>query len=108
MALNAVWFTFSILNGANWLAIAAVGVFLGFASSYTLHRQGKYQLGDLTNYLFSCFAVFIAANAVPPIGHVSFIFIGLAGLPFLIFSLRRQRNLVIALIALPIVLWIAA
>jgi len=108
VALNAVWFTFSILNGANWLAIAAVGVFLGFASSYTLHRQGKYQLGDLTNYLFSCFAVFIAANAVPPIGHVSFIFIGLAGLPFLIFSLRRQRNQVIALIALPIVLWIAA
>jgi len=29
-------------------------------------------------------------------------------LPFLIFSLRRQRNQVIALIALPIVLWIAA
>lgn len=108
VGMNAIWFIVSILNDATWLAIGSVGVFLGFAASYVLHRQDKYQLGDLANYLFSCSAVFIAANAVPPIGHVSFLFIGLAGLPFLMFSLRRQRNLVIALIALPISLWITA
>lgn len=91
--------------GAPRLEIAAGIATIGFLGGILLHRYEWHTLARITWLLAANAAIFLASLVVHPSGYMSFILLAAAGIPFLIFSINRKLPIVLALVALPVVLW---
>jgi signal transduction histidine kinase len=84
---------------------AAAIVTAGSVTGLVLHALRRYTLSRCIWLVSSNIGVFLGANLVDPIGHMDSILVACVGVPFLIFSWRSERGMMLALVGLPIILW---
>ena len=90
----------------SWAVVAAAAlVGLGFTSGMILHRMNAHTLARITWFLIANVGAFWATFLVHPMGYISFMFAPACAMPFLMFSLGRDRNTVISLVCVPITFW---
>lgn len=99
--------TASILQ-ADRLLVAALIATVGFLTGILLHKMTKHLAARLIWLCSANIAVFLASIVTPPAGNMSTIFIAIAAIPFVVFRLRNQRRWIIALVVLPMALWLTS
>lgn len=105
LTLTFAWMVLTALSGQPEVSLIGALAFVGFA----LVRLLKDRLPLLwVNTLWltsSNLAIFLGACVVHPSGRVDMMLIPMAGFPFAVFSIYRDRFHVAALAGLPVVLW---
>lgn len=102
------WYIIATILKAPRLEVAAAIATIGFLAGIALHWRGLHTTARVTWLLSANVAIFLASLVVHPSGYMSFILLAAAGMPFLIFSTRRNLPLIIFLVLLPVFLWFFA
>lgn len=102
---SVLWVIASWLIGSVTLTIASCLIMFCCLIGYGLHVVERHELAKIVWLGGTSCALAYGATAVDPAGGLPFIFVPLAVLPFLLYSVRRQRLLMGVMTALPLVLW---
>ena len=105
LPLSLIWIVVGTYIGSWQLAAAAALVGLGFTSGLVLHGIQKHTAARITWFILANFGAFWGTFLVHPLGNVHFMFAPACAMPFLMFSLGRDRRIVTLLVGLPIILW---
>lgn len=100
-----LWVVASWLIGSVTLTIASCMVMFSCLIGYGLHVVERHELAKFVWLGGTSCSLAYGATAVDPAGGLPFIFVPLAVLPFLLYSVRRQRMMLWGMTALPLVLW---
>jgi signal transduction histidine kinase len=105
LLLCSGWLVLTAFSGesaAMWIAVLALS---GFALARLLKTRLSLLGVNMIWLITTNVAVFLAAGIVHPAGLMTVILFPLAGFPFALFSLSRERPFVVGMTALPVVLW---
>ncbi len=100
-----IWVIASWLIGSVTLTIGSCLIMFCCLIGYGLHIIERHELAKFTWLGGTSCALAYGATAVDPAGGLPFIFVPLAVLPFLLYSVRRQRVMLWGMTALPLLLW---
>lgn len=101
--LLALYLNAPIFIGA---ALFAVG---GLSLSIFIHSQGKHTLARCTWILVGNIAIFISSTfSVHPDANGTLMLVAWIGLPFLLFSWKDERKILIGLTTIPVLMWFAS
>lgn len=100
------WVGLALYLNAEIMLAAASLAFVGSIAGLIFHGLTFSLLAGLCFLVGANLALLIGAVVVHPSGLLAVMYLGLAGIPFLIFSWERGRLLIILLSILPPVLWI--
>ncbi|MGR3586890.1 MAG: sensor histidine kinase [Paracoccaceae bacterium] len=100
------WLVLTAFSGAMELFGIAALAFSGFALARLLKEQASLLCVNMIWLLTTNIAVFLAAGVVHSSGLMAVILVPMAGFPFALFSLRRERLFLMGMAALPVVLWL--
>ncbi len=104
-AIGIGWVIFAYLLAADWLLLAALIATIGCLFGIVLHKIEWHLSASLVWLSSASAAVFLASLVTPPEGHMSFIFVAFAAMPFIALRQGSQAFWFIAMVLLPIALW---
>lgn len=99
------WVAMAYVLDAPRLMIAALIATFGFIAGSIMHRVMWHGLARVTWLTSANVAVLIASFVTPREGSMSYIFVAIAAVPFVIFSLKSHRDVCIGFSGLPVILW---
>lgn len=100
-----LWVILTVFLGVSGGIIAAAIAFISYTIAYAVYAPGRRVLATSIWVIGTNCAVLAGTFIVHPLGHVPFLFMSVTGLPFVVFSIRRQLPLLIGFVAFPIALW---
>lgn len=101
----ALWVILTVFLGVPGGILAATIAFVSYTIAFLVYSPGRRVLATAIWVVGTNCAVLAGTFIVHPLGHTSFLFMSVTGLPFVVFSIRRQLPLLVSFVALPIVLW---
>jgi len=108
MLISLLWAGLGFFLEAPICTITSVCVAAGCAISILLHKLNHHTFARCLYLIVGCVGVFLGSNLIDPIGDFDLVLVVAIGLPYLTFSWRNERNMVIAFTFLPIILWCIA
>lgn len=105
MFISLFWSGLGIFLEAPICTVTALFVAAGCALSLVLYQLGHDILARCIWLGVGCIGVFFGANLIDPGGDFDLVLVTAIGLPFLIFSWKQERALMVAFISLPVILW---
>jgi len=106
LIFTSAWLALTALSGELPVFLIGALAFSGFAAARLLASRLPLAWGNTLWLGSTNLAVFLGACVVHPAGGVAAILIPMAGFPFAVFSLRRERGHIAAMIAVPVLLWV--
>lgn len=103
--MSGVWLTFGLLNEQRVVTGLAAFQLVGSVGSLVLILQGRVTHGRVTWFFSTLFVMSVAMLAVPSEGRVEQMFFPLIAGIFLHCSFRREKRLILWLIAICILAW---
>lgn len=105
LGLAVSWAALSLALGAPHLFSAAIAAVVGFSAAIYLHSAGRHMAARTLWIVTANLAIFFGSLVVHEDGHVAFMLVATAGLPFPLYHWERRRKLIIFLSALSFTLW---
>ena len=103
------WLLVALYLKAPLFIATALFAVIGLTLSIFIHNRGNHTLARCSWTLIGNMAIFIGGTYfVHPDANASLMFVSWIGLPFLIFSWKYERKLLIGFTSIPIFLWLAS
>ena len=103
------WLLFALYLNAPIFIGAALFAVAGYIFSIFTHSRGKHTLARFTWILVSNMAIFIGSTySIHPDANAGLMFVAWIGLPFLLFSWRHERRLLIGFTVVPVFFWLVS
>lgn len=97
----------SDMFGFIWLRNYNAVNILAYVAAAILAKKGSLHIARIIYLLTSNIGIAIIASFVGKNGSVEFVYMFSIGLPFILFSFRRERLMVILFMVLPVILWMS-
>jgi len=108
LLVSLLWVVIGYFLKVPICTVIALCMATGCAISIVLHKFRRHTLARCFALGICCIGVFLGSNLIDPVGNVILILLVAIGIPFLIFSWRDERGLLITFVSLPIILWFIA
>lgn len=106
LVFTSAWLALTALSGELPVFLIGALAFSGFVAARLLASHLPLAWGNTLWLGSTDLAIFLGACVVHPAGGVATILIPMAGFPFAVFSLHRERGHIAAMIAVPVLLWV--